>query len=99
MLSRALREWLAARDETMYRCEMRFETRHRVRWRIARVQVQGMSFLAGVLLLNLDEADAFLALANLLNRPLLLAFYRLDNAAVCELQPPLPLPLNIHLLS
>ena len=52
-----------------------------------------MSFLAGVLLLNLDEADAFLALANLLNRPLLLAFYRLDNAAVCSL------PLHTHWLS
>lgn len=49
---------------------------------IVDAQVQGMSFLAGVLLLNLDEAEAFLALANLLNRPLLLAFYRLDNAAV-----------------
>ena len=75
---------------SLYRCETRCEAE--VRWRIsccARVQVQGMSFLAAVLLLNLDEADAFLALANLLNRPLLLAFYRLDNAAVCELHPPL----------
>ena len=38
--------------------------------------VQGMSFIAAILLLNLDEADAFIVFANLVNRPLLAAFYR-----------------------
>ena len=31
--------------------------------------VQGMSFLAAFLLLNMDVADAFISFANLLNRP------------------------------
>ena len=38
--------------------------------------VQGMSFIAAILLLNLEEADAFIVFANLVNRPLLAAFYR-----------------------
>ena len=41
--------------------------------------VQGMSFLAAVLLLNMDACDAFVALANLLNRPSYLAFFRVDH--------------------
>ena len=46
--------------------------------------VQGMSFIAAILLLNLEEAEAFIVFANLVNRPLLAAFYRvieniLDN--------------------
>ncbi|XP_077445910.1 TBC1 domain family member 14 [Stigmatopora argus] len=41
--------------------------------------VQGMSFIAAVLILNLDTADAFVALANLLNRPCQMAFFRVDH--------------------
>ena len=41
--------------------------------------VQGMSFIAAILLLNLDEADAFVVFANLVNRPLLAAFYRVST--------------------
>lgn len=41
--------------------------------------VQGMSFLAAVLLLNMEAADAFISLANLLNRPSYLAFFRVDH--------------------
>ncbi|XP_077598384.1 TBC1 domain family member 14 isoform X2 [Stigmatopora nigra] len=41
--------------------------------------VQGMSFIAAVLVLNLDTADAFVALANLLNRPCQMAFFRVDH--------------------
>ncbi|XP_046888318.1 TBC1 domain family member 12 isoform X3 [Hypomesus transpacificus] len=41
--------------------------------------VQGMSFIAAVLILNLDEADAFIAFANLLNKPCQLAFFRVDH--------------------
>lgn len=41
--------------------------------------VQGMSFIAAVLLLNMDVADAFLVFANLLNRPCQVAFFRLDE--------------------
>ncbi len=42
--------------------------------------VQGMSFLAAVLLLNMEPADAFISLANLLNRPSYLAFFKVDHA-------------------
>ena len=41
--------------------------------------VQGMSFLAAVLLLNMEASDAFIYLANLLNRSSYLAFFRVDH--------------------
>eukprot|EP00047_Mylnosiga_fluctuans_P022055 m.112588 g.112588 ORF g.112588 m.112588 type:complete len:497 (-) comp9119_c0_seq2:468-1958(-) len=40
--------------------------------------VQGMSFAAAVLLLSMEPADAFIAFANLYNRPCLRAFARLN---------------------
>ncbi|RWS02176.1 TBC1 domain family member 14-like protein [Dinothrombium tinctorium] len=40
--------------------------------------VQGMSFLAGMLLLNMEVSDAFICLANLLNNQILMSFYRVD---------------------
>ncbi|CDW57170.1 RabGAP-TBC domain containing protein, partial [Trichuris trichiura] len=42
--------------------------------------VQGMSFVAAVLLLNLDLYEAFVAFCNLLNRPTLLAFFRVQQS-------------------
>lgn len=42
--------------------------------------VQGMSFIAAVLNLNMDTDDAFIALANLLNKPCQMAFYRVDHS-------------------
>ncbi|XP_066537570.1 TBC1 domain family member 14 isoform X2 [Hoplias malabaricus] len=42
--------------------------------------VQGMSFIAAVLILNMHTADAFIAFANLLNRPCQMAFYRVDHS-------------------
>ena len=45
-------------------------------------QVQGMSFLAAVLLLNMDPSDAFICFANLLNKPCQLAFFRVDHPMV-----------------
>lgn len=42
--------------------------------------VQGMSFLAAVLLLNMEAPDAFICLANLLNRPSYVAFFKVDHA-------------------
>uniref|UniRef100_A0A158R5Q7 Rab-GAP TBC domain-containing protein n=1 Tax=Syphacia muris TaxID=451379 RepID=A0A158R5Q7_9BILA len=39
--------------------------------------VQSMSFVAAVLVLQMEPYEAFIAFANLLNRPLMLAFYRL----------------------
>lgn len=45
-------------------------------------QVQGMSFIAAVLILNLDTADAFIAFANLLNKPCQMAFFRVDHSLV-----------------
>lgn len=42
--------------------------------------VQGMSFIAAVLILNLDAADAFIAFSNLLNKPCQMAFFRVDHS-------------------
>lgn len=41
-----------------------------------------MSFIAAILILNLDEADAFIMLANILNWPLLAAFFTVDQEQV-----------------
>nr|KAF6432537.1 TBC1 domain family member 14 [Rousettus aegyptiacus] len=41
--------------------------------------VQGMSFIAAVLILNLDTEDAFIAFSNLLNKPCQMAFFRVDH--------------------
>lgn len=41
--------------------------------------VQGMSFIAAVLILNMEAADAFVCFANLLNRPCHMAFFRLNQ--------------------
>lgn len=41
------------------------------------LQVQSMSFIAGVLLLNMSTLDAFIAFANLMNRPLQRTFFGL----------------------
>eukprot|EP00066_Takifugu_rubripes_P012039 XP_011601305.1 PREDICTED: TBC1 domain family member 12-like isoform X1 [Takifugu rubripes] len=41
--------------------------------------VQGMSFIAAVLILNLEEAEAFITFANLLNKPCQMVFFRVDH--------------------
>ena len=41
-----------------------------------------MSFIAAVLILNLEEADAFITFANLLNKPCQMAFFRVDHELV-----------------
>uniref|UniRef100_H2ZCR2 Rab-GAP TBC domain-containing protein n=1 Tax=Ciona savignyi TaxID=51511 RepID=H2ZCR2_CIOSA len=41
--------------------------------------VQGMSFVAAMLLLNMEPAKAFISFANLLNQPCQLAFFRLNE--------------------
>lgn len=41
--------------------------------------VQGMSFIAAILILNMDHCDAFVCFANLLNRPLHLAAFTLNQ--------------------
>ena len=41
-----------------------------------------MSFIAAILILNLDEADAFIMFANLLNWPLLTSFFSVDQQQV-----------------
>lgn len=48
-------------------------------------QVQGMSFIAAVLILNLEEAEAFITFANLLNKPCQMAFFRVDHELVRSL--------------
>lgn len=45
--------------------------------------VQGMSFIAAVLILNMDVSDAFICFSNLLNRPCLMAFFSLNQPLVC----------------
>ena len=45
--------------------------------------LQGMSFIAGILLLVLDDIfTAFIAFATLMNRPSFYAFYSLDESEV-----------------
>nr|XP_033796562.1 TBC1 domain family member 12 [Geotrypetes seraphini] len=46
--------------------------------------VQGMSFISAVLILNLEEADAFISFANLLNKPCQLAFFRVDHGMMLK---------------
>ncbi|XP_056222531.1 TBC1 domain family member 12-like isoform X3 [Seriola aureovittata] len=41
--------------------------------------VTGMSSIAAVLILNMDEVEAFISFSNLINRPCQLAFYRVDQ--------------------
>ncbi|XP_044035837.1 TBC1 domain family member 12-like isoform X3 [Siniperca chuatsi] len=41
--------------------------------------VQGMSSMAAMLILNMDEVEAFISFSNLINRPCQLAFYRVDH--------------------
>ncbi|KAB0796053.1 hypothetical protein PPYR_10114 [Photinus pyralis] len=41
--------------------------------------VQGMSFIAAILILNMDDLDAFVCFANLLNRPLHLAAFTVNQ--------------------
>lgn len=45
-----------------------------------------MSFIAAVLILNLDTADAFIAFSNLLNKPCQMAFFRVDHGLVSMLR-------------
>eukprot|EP01100_Stratorugosa_tubuloviscum_P004226 TRINITY_DN204_c3_g1_i1.p1 TRINITY_DN204_c3_g1~~TRINITY_DN204_c3_g1_i1.p1 ORF type:complete len:206 (+),score=57.87 TRINITY_DN204_c3_g1_i1:591-1208(+) len=40
--------------------------------------VQGMSYITAVFLLYLDPADAFICLANILQRPIFFSFYSMD---------------------
>ena len=59
--------------------------------RIAHLQVQGMSYLAALFLLQIEGPDAFISFANLLNRPLQQTFYRLDSLGVRFLHSSFPL--------
>ncbi|CAJ1358168.1 unnamed protein product [Effrenium voratum] len=53
--------------------------------------VQGMSYLAAMLLLYLPPYQAFVGLCNLLNTPSVLGLYRLDERAVaCRARNPCP---------
>lgn len=53
------------------------------------IQVQGMSSLAAMLILNMDEVEAFISFSNLLNRPCQLAFCRVDHHLVHTCLPSL----------
>jgi len=59
--------------------------------------IQGMSFIAAILLLNLEEAEAFIVFANLVNRPCLSAFYRLDTCVMGQYYQAFSSLLSDHL--
>jgi len=44
--------------------------------------IQGLSFIAGILLLNMDKFRAFIALMNLILNPIILPFYKMDNESI-----------------
>lgn len=44
--------------------------------------IQGMSYVAGMLLLNLEPYKAFMLLVNIISSPLLISFYMLDQAGI-----------------
>lgn len=44
--------------------------------------VQGMSYVAGILLLNLEPYKAFMLLVNIISSPLLIPFYMLDQGGI-----------------
>jgi len=59
--------------------------------------VQGMSFLASMLLLVMDTFDSFKCLANLLNRPLFMGFFRMDIDHIDKFVEIFEHLLSIHL--
>ena len=44
--------------------------------------IQGLSFIAGILLLNMDKFKAFIALMNLILNPIMLPFYKMNNELI-----------------
>lgn len=58
-----------------------------------------MSFLAAVLLLNMEPSDAFICFANLLNKPCQLAFFRVDHPMVSTCIECIETNLIVHLLA
>ena len=44
--------------------------------------IQGLSFIAGILLLNMDKFKAFIYLMNLILNPIILTFYKMDNESI-----------------
>ena len=54
-----------------------------------------MSFMAAMLLLNMDAADAFITFANLMNKPCQVAFFRLNEGLVSIASwPAIQLPVD-----
>lgn len=45
-------------------------------------QVQGMSSMAAMFILNMDEVQVFISFSNLINRPCQMAFYQVDQPLV-----------------
>ena len=44
--------------------------------------VQGMIYVAGILLINLEPYKAFVLIVSIISSPLLLSFYRLDQVGI-----------------
>ena len=44
--------------------------------------IQGLSFIAGILLLNMDKFKAFTSLMNLILNPIMLPFYKMNNELI-----------------
>ena len=47
------------------------------------LKVQGMSFIAAMLLLNMDTVDAFICFSNLMHKPCQMAFFTVNQPVVC----------------
>ena len=44
--------------------------------------IQGLSFIAGILLLNMDKFKSFISLMNLILNPIMLPFYKMNNELI-----------------
>ena len=44
--------------------------------------IQGMSFIAGILLINMNKLNAFISLMNLILNPIMLPFYQVNNELI-----------------
>ena len=44
--------------------------------------IQGLSFIAGILLLNMDKFKTFISLMNIILNPIILPFYKMDNESI-----------------
>jgi len=59
--------------------------------------VQGMSFIAAILILNLEEHEAFILFSNLVNRPPLSSFFNMDHQMMSGYYSTFTTMVRLHL--